>query len=145
MADHVDAVEANVDREIPLGTLNEVATEDTRKMFYALTMLLRGPLLLLLKVERGNGFEAWRPLVERYDGANASRLHQMLQSIMRPKAFPQDAGGFEVALNQWEHLVQRWEILASDLLDEAVKRQILLDMAPLGLRVQLTLAGHQSY
>ena len=69
MADHVDAVEANVDREIPLSTLNEVATEDTRKMFYALTMLLRGPLLLLLKVERGNGFEAWRPLVERYDGA----------------------------------------------------------------------------
>ena len=69
-------------------------------------------------------------LVERY-GANASRLHHLLQCIMRPEAFPQDAAGFEVARNEWEHLVQRWEILATDLLNDAVKRQILLDMASL--------------
>ena len=61
--------------------------------------------------------------MERYDGANASRLHHMLQSIMRPKAFPPDVGGFEVALNESEDLVQRWEILASDLVNDAVKRQ----------------------
>ena len=146
MADHIDAVEAKVDRETPLSSLNKVATESARKVFHALTMLPQGPPWLLLKrVERGNGFEAWRLLVERYDGANASRLHHLLQSIVRPKAFPQDAGGFEVALNEWAHLVQRWEIFTSDLLNDAVKRQILLDIAPLGIRVQLTLAGHQSY
>ena len=50
-----------------------------------------------------------------------------------------------VALNEWEHLVQRWEVLANDILNDAVKRQILLDMAPAGIRVQLTLAGHSSY
>ena len=54
--------------------------------------------------------------MERYEVANASGLHHMLQSIMRPKAFPQDSGGFEVALNGWEHLVQRWEVLANDIL-----------------------------
>ena len=54
--------------------------------------------------------------MERYKVANASGLHRMLQSIMRPKAFPQDSGGFEVALNGWEHLVQRWEVLANDIL-----------------------------
>ena len=59
--------------------------------------------------------------------------------------FPLDCGGFEVALNEWEHLVQRWEVLANDILNDAVKRQILLDMAPAGIRVQLTLAGHSSY
>ena len=38
-------------------------------------MLLQGqPLLLLKKVEWGDGFEAWRLLVERYEGANASRF-----------------------------------------------------------------------
>ena len=84
-------------------------------------------------------------MVERYEGANASRLHHMLQSIMRPKAFPQDSGGFEVTLNEWEHLVQRWESLANDILNDAVKRQILLDMAPACIRVQLTLAGHSSH
>ena len=40
----------------------------------------------------------------------------MLQSIMRPKAFPQDSGGFDVAMNEWEHLVQRREVLANDIL-----------------------------
>ena len=69
----------------------------------------------------------------------------MLQSIMRPKPFPQYQGSFEAALNEWEHLVQRCEILASDLLDDAINRQILLDMAPPGIRIQPTLAGHQSY
>ena len=54
--------------------------------------------------------------MERYEVANASGLHHMLQSIMRPKAFPQDSGGFEGALNEWEHLVQRWEVLANDIL-----------------------------
>ena len=110
-------------------SLTHVATENARKMFHALTMLLQGPPLLQLKrKERGDGFEAWKLAGERYDGANASRLHH-LQSIVRPKAFPRDAGGFEVALNEWVHLVQRWEVLASDLLNDAVRRQILLEMA----------------
>ena len=119
MADYLDAVETNSERAILLSSLGDVAVENPRKMC--------GPLMLLLKrVERGNGFEAWRLLVERYEGANASRLHHMLQSIMRPKTFPQDSGGFEVALNEWKHLVQRWEVLANDILNDAVKRQILL-------------------
>ena len=142
MADHLDAVETNSERVIPLSTLGDVAFENARKMFYALTTLLQAPPLLLLKrVERGNGFEAWRQLVERHEGANASRLHHMLQSIMRPRAFPQDSGRFEVTLIEWEHLVQRWEVLANDTLNDAVKRH----MAPAGIRVQLTLARHASY
>ena len=125
MADHLVAVETNSERVIPLSTLGDLAVENARKMFYALTMLLQGPPLLLLKrVERINGFEAWRQPVERYEGANASRLHYMLQSTMRPKAFPQDSGGFEVALDEREHLVQRWEVLATDILNDAVERQI---------------------
>ena len=41
------------------GRQGRVATEDARMVFYALTMLLqRPPLLLFNTVERGNGFEA---------------------------------------------------------------------------------------
>ena len=73
MADHLDAVETNSERVIPLSTLGDVAVENAWKMFYSLTMLLqRPPLLLLKRVERGFGLEAWRQLVERYKGANAS-------------------------------------------------------------------------
>ena len=57
MADHIDAVEAHVDREVFLSSVNDVAIENSRKMFYALTMPPQGPLLLLLKnVERGQRF-----------------------------------------------------------------------------------------
>ena len=66
----------------------------------------------------------------------------MLQSIMRPKSFPPDAARFDVAVNEWEHLVRRWEVWTSDMLNGAVKRQILLNTAPAGIRVQLSLAGH---
>ena len=59
-------------------------------------MLQGPPLLLFKKVEQDKGFEAWR-LLEHHDGANALQLHHILQATMRPKAFPQDAGGFEVA------------------------------------------------
>ena len=45
---------------------------------------------------------------------------------MRPKACPPDERLLEVASNEWEHLVQRWEILASDQhLNDAVFRQPL--------------------
>ena len=73
------------------------------------------------------------------------RSHHMLQSVTRPKAFPQDSGGFEVASNEWEHLVQRWKVLDNDILNDAVKRQILLDMAPSRIWAQLTLARHSNY
>ena len=47
-------------------------------------------------------------------------------SCAQRHSFPQDPGGFEVALNELEHLVQRWEALATDILNDAVKRQIFL-------------------
>ena len=88
-------MQTNSERVITLSSLGDVAVENARKMFCALAVQLQGPpLLLLKKMERGNGFEAWGLLVERYEGANASRLHYVLQSIMRPKTF-------------------RWEVLAT--------------------------------
>ena len=59
------------------------------------------------QVGYGNGLEAWRLLLERYESTTAGRLHHMLQKIMRPKQFPTDAVGFELALTEWEFQVQR--------------------------------------
>ena len=72
MDDHLHAVETNSERVILLSSLGDVTTEIARKMFYAMTILLQGPPWLLQnKVEVGNGFETWRLLVERHEGANA--------------------------------------------------------------------------
>ena len=101
MADHLHSVETNSERVISLSSHGDVAVENARKMFHALTMLLQGPhLLLLKKVERGNGYEAWRLLMERYEGANASRLHHSYATVHHtpedgPTRLWKIRGGFE--------------------------------------------------
>jgi len=72
-------------------------------------------------------------------------LASILQAILKPKAFPQDAMGFETALQDWELLTSRWESMAIDTLNGAVRRQLLLEQTPANIRVQLTLSGPDSY
>ena len=133
-------------RPVPARGLRVEHQEASRKIFYVLAMLLHGPPLLLLRsVERGNGLEAWRLLKDRYESATASRLHAMLGKIMRPDRFPEGAQSFESALQDWELLVHRWENMANDVLNDSVKRQILLEQSPASIRMQLTLAGHPDY
>ena len=118
----------------------------SRKTYFVLAMLLKGPALLILKrCERSNGLECWRMLCARYEGVTSNRLHVMLQGILRPQMFPSETLGFETALQNWELLISKWETMSEDLLNESVKRQILLEQAPPVIRVQLTLQGHTSY
>ena len=83
-----------------------------------LAMTLQGPALLQLKrVDRNNGLETWRLLCQRYEGASAGRLHALLQRVMRPDPFPQDARGFEQALESWELLGGHGEEVGADAED----------------------------
>ena len=59
--------------------------------------------------------------------------------------FPAEVSAFESALQEWELQVTKWETIAEDLLNDAVKRQVLLDQAPQNIKTQLVLAGHESY
>ena len=124
--------------EIPFARLNDPAKAAARKVFYILAQLLKGPALLeLRRVERGNGLECWRLLRNRYEKATTSRLAATLQAILRPVTFPTDALGFENALKDWELQVTRWESMASEKLNDSVKRQILQEQAPSAIKMQL--------
>ena len=143
--DALDEIEST-DKEIKLPSMSTKCREASRKTYFVLIMLLTGPPLLQLRsVERGNGYEAWRRLHERYDSSTTSRVASLLQSIMRPTAFPQDSAGFEAALQEWQLQVQRWESLAVDMLNDAVKRQILLEQSPHAIRSQLMMHNHALY
>lgn len=61
----------------------------------------------------------------RYEGASAG-----------PQFFPTDAPGFESALQEWELRVSRWEVLAPNTLNDAVKRQILIAQSPAQVRLR---------
>ena len=91
VADDLIRVESAREK-IEVDDLNEVRRGFARKVYYVLTMLLRGPPLAVLRqVEDSNGYEAWRQLTKRYDSNLAGRQHNLLSMILRPKQFPTEA------------------------------------------------------
>lgn len=72
-------------------------------------------------------------------------MHSLLQETPRPAQFPPDAAGFENALASWENKVSKWDSLAVDVLNDAIKRQVLIERGPPGIRVHLTPQGHATY
>ena len=139
-----DLIRVETAREkIEVDDLNEVRRGSARKVYYVLTMLLRGPPLAVLRqVEDSNGYEAWRQLTKRYDSNLAGRQHNLLSMILRPKQFPTEALAWEDALMQWKREVRRWEQITNDFLPDSVQCTVLLENAPSHIRAQLALQGH---
>ena len=91
VADDMTRVETAAE-QIDMADLSEDRRGYARKVYYVLTMLLRGPPLAVLRqVENTNGYEAWRRLLRRYDSNLAGRQHNLLSVILRPKPFPHEA------------------------------------------------------
>ena len=68
-----------LDMEPPLEDMSDGRRALSRKCFYALTMLVRGPPLgILRQIDNANGYEAWRRLVKRFDSNLAGRQHNLL-------------------------------------------------------------------
>ena len=133
-------------RLLSLAGMRAGSQADAREIYFVLIMILKGPPLLLLRqVEKGNGYEAWRRLHDRYESQASARVAALLGQVLRPAAFPAEASAFETALQEWELQVTKWESIAEDLLNDGVKRQVLLDQAPSTIRTQLVLAGHTNY
>ena len=102
MAGIMDGSEA-LNRPIVVEEWNAEGVAASKRVYFILAKLLKGTALLILKqVEKGNGLECWRHLNMRYEGVTDNRLHVMLQGILRPTPFPQDARGFETSLSSWD-------------------------------------------
>ena len=143
MGDVLDLAESS-GAALPLSRLTTENKALSRQIFDVLVNLLTA-MLELRRCGRGDGLECWRLLCQRYEQATTSRLAAMLNSILRPMTFAQDALGFETALKDWELQVSKWESMASDLLNDAVKRQVLQEQAPAAIRLQIMMQGHDAY
>jgi len=130
-------------RTVDLASLNAVRRASSRKVFYALTMLVKGaPLSILRSIEDSSGYEARRLLCAKYDANLAGRQHSLLTKILRPAAFPTEAQPWEDAMLTWKREVAKWERLSLETLPESVKITVLLENAPPGVRATLAMAGH---
>ena len=73
VADDLTTVET-LDVEVPLGDMSDHRKELSRKTFYALCMLVKGPPLgIMRQVDNSHGYEAWRRLCRRFDSNLAGR------------------------------------------------------------------------
>ena len=126
----LDAAEAE-ERNLDMNAFNEAAKAASRKIYYILTMTLRGPPLGILKsTPQQNGYLSWRTLFTRYEGSSAGRQHSLLSRILKPKTFREHPLEWEDDLTSWELDVSRWETASMELLSENVKNQSILDQSP---------------
>merc|ERR1712194_48268 len=141
----LDAAEAE-NRNLDMNAFNEAAKTAARKIYYILTMTLRGPHLGILKsTPQQNGYLSWRTLFARYEGSSAGRQHSLLSRILEPKTFREHPLEWEDDLTSWELDVSRWETASTELLSENMKSQIILDLAPSTIKVSLAVANYTTY
>ena len=93
-----------------------------RQLFFMLAMMTKGPALAIVRLAEingggPNGLEAWRLLVRRYQPEASTRTLGLLQQILNPVPFPDNATGFEEALSKWELTISRWESSSHDALN----------------------------
>ena len=69
--------------KIELIHMNDSLVENSKKLYYALIVLLQGPVLTLVRhVEPTNGYECWRVLHRRYERCDEQTMMGVLQTIM---------------------------------------------------------------
>ena len=78
MADLLDAAEKSPET-IELGQLPEAAKAEARQLYYILVVQCSGSALQVVKgVEKNNGFEAWRRMLQRHEPATGGRHLTMM-------------------------------------------------------------------
>ena len=101
---------------IVLSTLTEEQQRGARVVYYVLSQLLiKAPLQVLMSVEEGNGYEAWRMLKRDYEPDSGSRHIAMLSSILRP-SFPEGHQEYWEALRRWINEVESYERSSNEFL-----------------------------
>ncbi len=81
----------------------EAANAEARRLYYILVLQCNGSALQVAKgVEKNNGFEAWRRMLQRHEPAAGGRHLSMMSKIMEP-VFPSSIDSWEEAVTTWEN------------------------------------------
>eukprot|EP00971_Amphidinium_carterae_P336756 6473294-Amphidinium_carterae.1 len=115
----------------PLSSLNVEERALAGQVFYCLAMLCRdGALQQLRLCETGNGFEAYRQLLKRYDPQNNTRGLARLARCINPSFAADDLSKLLDSIVAWEKDVLLCEQISGAALAEPVKCAVLVEKAP---------------
>ena len=128
--------------DMSIATIRATLTEDgvtaAKKLFHVLVMNVRGPALAVIRgITDMNGALAWRALITRYAPNTAPRVQSLMSAILNAKTFPSELTAYEIALDEWQENIRKWESISGDRFDVSMKKALFLDKAPTNVRVPL--------
>ncbi len=82
-----------------------------------------------MRVERYNGFAAWRQLKAEYEPRLGGRHAAMLQSIIAPQ-WKAETSNFKEKLQLWEVAISRYEAQSGEKVSDALKVAVISRYAP---------------
>ena len=120
---------------VAMAELTERAQVHSRTLYHVLVQSVEGKALsILMNVEKQNGLEGWRALVEAYQPDLGGRHTSMLMGIISPAWEKVTEADFLESLEQWEVLIRRYQDQAVDVVSGATKIAVLMKYAPPALR-----------
>ena len=117
----------------------------SRKLHVLLANLTSGAAKLVVRQNiRGNGFETWRRLLQKFSMPNAQREHALLAQVLDWKF---NAHSFEQDFNAWETVKVRYETLTGTSLPDGVLIATLLNKTsgPLQQHLRLNSTSIRTY
>ena len=128
--------------DMSIATIRATLTEDgvtaAKKLFHVLVMNVRGPALAVIRgITDMNGALTWRALITRYAPNTAPRVQSLMSAILNAKTFPSELTAYEIALDEWQENIRKWESISGDRFNVSMKKALFLDKAPMNVRVPL--------
>ena len=119
-------------------TLTEDGTIAAKKLFLVLVINVRRPALAVIRgIADLNGALAWRALITRYAPNTAPRGQSLMSAILNVKTFPSELTACEIALDDWQENICKWESISGDRFNVSMKNALFLDKSPSSVRVPL--------
>ena len=60
-----------------------------------------------------------------------------MSAILNAKTFPSELTAYEIALDEWQENIRKWESISGDRFNASMKKALFLDKAPTNVRVPL--------
>ena len=97
-------------------------------LYFILVLLCRGKALTMVVNEgTGEGMEGWRRLTAEYESQDRNRRTSLYQQIL---AFQFDLLNIELSLENWERMINEWQLMAKKTMDEDTMTGVVIKNMP---------------
>ena len=130
--------------DLILADMGQNGQEKAVVLFNLLTQSVEGRALsVLMNVESGNGFAAWKALCEAYEPDIGGRHTAMLTGIIAPAWETVKEIDFLEAMETWEVQIRRYEVQSREQVSDSTKIAVLMKHSPPSVRSAMRMAGPQ--